>query len=145
MVMTYLQTDDHMPQLKLTADILSAALDGYEAEKKRIDARIAEIKQQLHGGRPAPAGPDDAGRPRKKRSVAVRRKMALAQRARYAKLKQVAEPLQAAAATPKKRKLSAAGRQAIIAATKKRWAAVKAARQAERPAVPKKAGRKLPN
>jgi hypothetical protein len=58
--------------------------------------------------------------------------MALAQRARYAKLKQVAEPLQVVAAKPKKRKLSAAGRKAIIAATKKRWAAVKAAKQAEK-------------
>jgi hypothetical protein len=31
-----------MAQLKLTPDILSAALEGYEAEKERIDARIAE-------------------------------------------------------------------------------------------------------
>jgi hypothetical protein len=70
--------------------------------------------------------------------------MALAQRARFAKLKQVAEPLQAVATTPKKRKLSAAGRKAIIAATKKRWAAVKAAKQAEKPGVTKKAVRKVP-
>lgn len=122
----------HMAQLKLTDDILSAALEGYEAEKKRIDAQIAEIKHILDGGRNASAAPTDTGRPRKKRSAAVRRKMALAQRARYAELKQVAKPLQAVAAKNPKRKLSAAGRRAIIAATKKRWAAVKAARQAEK-------------
>jgi hypothetical protein len=39
MVMTY-----RMPQLKLTADILSAALEGFDAQKNRIDARIAEIR-----------------------------------------------------------------------------------------------------
>jgi len=55
--------------------------------------------------------------------------MALAQRARYAKLKRVAEPLQAVAAKPKKRKLRAAGRKAI-AATQKRWAGVRAAKEA---------------
>jgi len=115
-----------MPQLKLTADILSAALEGFEAQKNRIDARIAEIRQMLCGST-APAALTDTGKPRKKRSAAVRRKMALAQRARYAKLKQGTEPTQAVAAKPKKRKLSAAGRRAIIAATKKRWAAVKAA------------------
>src|SRR6478672_12459274 len=93
-------------QLKLTADILSAALEGYEAQKKRIDAQIAEIKQKLNGGRTEPVAPTDTDKPRKKRSAAVRRKMAIAQRARYAKLKRVAEPLQAVAAKPKKRKLS---------------------------------------
>lgn len=40
-----------------------------------------------------------------------------------------------------KRKLSAAGRKAIVAATRKRWAAFHAAKQAEKPepALPKKA------
>jgi len=44
-----------MPALKLTADILSAALEGFERQKSCIDAKIAEIKQQLGGGRTAPA------------------------------------------------------------------------------------------
>ena len=43
------------------------------------------------------------------------------------------------AAKPKKRKLSAAGRKAIIAGIKKRWAAVKAAKQAEKPAAGERA------
>ena len=38
-----------MLQLKLTAEILSAALEGFEAQKERVDARIAEIKQMLDG------------------------------------------------------------------------------------------------
>jgi hypothetical protein len=39
-----------MPQLKLTAEIHSAAFEGFEGQKKRIDAWIAEIKQSLGGG-----------------------------------------------------------------------------------------------
>ena len=128
-----------MTQIKLTADILTAALEGFAIQKDRLDARIAEIKHLLNGSSTAPVTQTDAGKPRKKRSAAVRRKMALAQKARWAKLKQVAEPPQAVAAKPKKRKLSAAGRKAISDATKKRWAAVKAAKQAEKPAVVKKA------
>jgi len=140
MVVTYI--NDPMPQLKLTADILAAALEGFEAQKNRLDTQIAEIKQMLKGGNTAPATSTDTGQPRKKRSAAVRRKMALAQLARYAKLNKVAEPGPALVAEPKKRKLSAAGRRAIIAATKKRWAAVKAAKQEEKPVPAKRAAGK---
>jgi hypothetical protein len=57
--------------------------------------------------------------------------MALAQKQRWAKIKGESEkPAPALAPAPKaKRKLSAAGRAAIVAATKKRWAAVKAAKK----------------
>jgi hypothetical protein len=47
--------------------------------------------------------------------------MAMAQRARWAAIRGESEPSTPEAAKPK-RKLSAAGRKAIIAATKKRWA-----------------------
>jgi len=127
-----------MTQLKLTNDILAAALEGFVAQKDRINANIAEIKQLLNGSAPSPATTTDAVKPRKKRSAAVRRKMALAQKARWATIKHVAEPPQAVAAKPKKRMLSAAGKRAIIAGIKKRWAAVKAAKQAEKPAAGKR-------
>ncbi len=54
------------------------------------------------------------------------------------------EPMSKATPEPPKRKLSAAGRKAIVAATKKRWAAFHAAKQAEKPepVVPKKTARK---
>src|SRR2546425_11172052 len=55
------------------------------------------------------------------------RRMALAQRARFAKLRQDSEP-PAPKPAKRKRKLSAAGRKAISEATKRRWAAVRAAR-----------------
>ena len=121
------QTKTDMPPLKLTDDILSAALVGFEAEKNRIEAKIAEIRQML-GGSTKRAAPTDTGKPRKKRSAAVRRKMALAQKARYAKLKQASAPQPASPATKKpKRKMSASARRRIAAAQRKRWAIQKAA------------------
>jgi hypothetical protein len=112
-----------MPLLKLTADILAAALEGFEAQKNRIDAKIAEIRQMLGGSR-VPAL-TDTGKPRKKRSAGVRRKMALAQRARYAKLKQASAPQPANPAI--KRTMSASARKRIAAAQRKRWAAIRRA------------------
>src|SRR6266699_2363773 len=118
-----------MPQ-KLTHQIIEAAIKGYLAQKSEIDAQIAELRSMLPGGRTSPAAtPSETGRPRKKFSAATRRKMAAAQRARYSKLRQGSEPTQAEAAKPKKRKMSAAGRRAISIATKKRWAAIKAAKK----------------
>jgi hypothetical protein len=117
-----------MPQ-RLTPEIIIAAIAGFEAQKDKLDSRIAEIRSMLDGGRSEPAASTETTKPRKKRSAAVRRKMALAQRARYAKLKQGSEPTQGVAAKPKKRKMSAAGRRAISLAAKKRWAAIKAAKK----------------
>jgi hypothetical protein len=55
------------------------------------------------------------------------------------------QPKAEAAPARKKRKLSAAGRKAIVAATKKRWAAIKAAKAAETaPAAGKVAPAKAP-
>ena len=120
--------NDHMAQLKLTADILAAAVLGFEQEKAQIDQTISAIKLLLDGGIAATA-PTETAKPRKKFRAATRRKMAAAQRARYSKLKQGSEP-QAEAAKPKKRKMSAAGRRAISLAAKKRWRAIKAAKKA---------------
>ena len=118
-----------MPQLKLTADILSAAVIGFEVQKFAIERKIAEIRLMLEEGRSEPAAPSEIRKPRKKRSAAVRRKMALAQRARYAKLKQASALQPASPATKKpKRTMSAAGRKRIAAAQRKRWAAIRNSR-----------------
>jgi len=114
-----------MPQ-KLTPEILIAAIAGFEVQKDHIDSRIAEIRSILDGGRTQATAPTETGRPRKKFSAATRRKMAAAQRARYAKLKQGSEPTQAVTAKPK-RKMSASARKRIAAAQRKRWAIKKAA------------------
>jgi hypothetical protein len=56
--------------------------------------------------------------------------MKIAQQLRWQKIKEGAEPLQAESAKPKKRKMSAGGRRAISLAAKKRWRAIKAAKNA---------------
>src|ERR1019366_6142160 len=131
----------HMPIQKLTPEILTAAIAGFEQQKLRIDAQIAELRTMLPGGRTKPAatpeGPKTKGR---KMSAAARKHMGDAQRKRWAESKRPSEPpLQPAAASEApKRKLSDAGRRAIGEATKKRWAAIHAAKQAEKPVMAKK-------
>jgi hypothetical protein len=114
---------------KLDNDILAAAIEGFEDRKKQIDAQIAEIRQLLTGGRAEPAAKPEAGRKRRKVSAAGRKRMAEAQRKRWAAKKQAGAAPKAAKpeAQKPKRKLSAAGRKRIVEATKKRWALVRAA------------------
>ena len=38
-----------MPKQELTAEIIAAAIGGYEFQKTRIDARIAELRAMLSG------------------------------------------------------------------------------------------------
>jgi hypothetical protein len=123
-----------MAQLTLTNDDLAAALVGFELERDRLGGRIAEIRQVLNGGRTEATAVPRTAKPRRRRSAAVRRRMALAQRARYAKLKQVSEPMQPVTAKPK-RKVSRAARKKMAAAQKARWAKIRAS---EQPAVAKK-------
>ena len=109
---------------------LRAALLGYESEKARIEGVIAQIQAQLghrSPGRPR-AVPDGTGQSVPKRhsmSASARRRIAAAQRARWAVLKQGKTDQEK---SKQKRRLSAAGRNAIIEATKKRWAAIRAAK-----------------
>ena len=69
-------------------------------------------------------------------SASARKRIAAAQRKRWAAVRAQGKGVATAkAAGPKKRKLSAAGRKAIIAATKKRWAAVRKAAAKAKPVV----------
>jgi len=111
---------------KLTNTIIEAAIYGFEAQKRALDAQIAELRAMLSNAPAEAATITNPGHPRRKISVAARKKMAAGQRKRWANVK--GEVAHAAPASPKpKRKLSAAGRAAIAAATKKRWAAYRAA------------------
>ena len=125
-----------MPNQRLSPEILTAALIGLEIEKRKLDERIAEVRAML-GGRSS--AQERAAEPTHKRSVASRRKMALAQKARWARVKGGAAAKPAAKKAPAKAKarLSAAGRAAIVAALKKRWAAKKSAAK-KAPAAAKK-------
>jgi valyl-tRNA synthetase len=137
-----------MPTHKLTPEIIKAAILGFEAQKTRIDDQIAELRAMLSGA-PAEsaATPETPTLKRRKFSAAARRRMKEAQQLRWAKIRGESEPPVAAPEQPKpKRKLSKAGRAAIVAALKKRWrekkAAVKAASAAAKKGTAKKAAAK---
>src|SRR5436309_2605479 len=110
---------------KLSNDIIDAAILGFEEQKRRLDAQIAELRGMRTGDRQNVTPSDRPNRPRRKMSAAGRKAIAEAQRKRWAALKGD----ETSKRPPKraKRKLSAAGRAAIVAALKKRWAAKKAA------------------
>jgi hypothetical protein len=136
-----IEAHTHMPQ-KLTPEIIAAAVVGFERQKERIDAQIADLRAMLPGSNThADSTGEKAERPKRKISAAARRRMALGQKARWAKLKEESEspaPVAMAEASKPKRKLSAAGKKAISEATKKRWQAFHAAKQKVKPAAPAK-------
>lgn len=115
--------------LRLSPEIIEAAIAGFEQRKQQtisqIDSHIAELRAMLPGSStPAPATTDGHA-PAKRRhfSAAARQKMALAQKARWARIHGESQP---AASSPEpakpKRRLSAAGRKRIQEALRKRWA-----------------------
>lgn len=109
---------------KLNTELVTAAIAGFEEQKKRLDAHIAELRNML-----LPEGTNGAGpAPNKRRmSAAARARIAAAQKKRWAEARKQAAPASSGAHIRKKRRLSAAGRKAIIEATKRRWAAFRRA------------------
>src|ERR1017187_3959921 len=106
-----------MPIQKLTPEILTAAIAGFEQQKLRIDAQIAELRAMLPGGRTEPAAtPEGPKGKRRKMSAAARKRMGDAQRKRWADSKRPSKPQSqpAAASEAPKRKLSDAGKRAIV-------------------------------
>ena len=133
-----------MPTQKLTNEIIAAAIEGFEAQKKRIDGQIADLRSILIGGTTeAAATPEDAPRKRGKFSDATKLKMKEAQQRRWARIKGESEPATPVVAPDKpKRQMSEAGRQAIAEASRKRWAAQKANKETPERSATKKATRK---
>src|SRR3984885_13950542 len=112
---------------KLTSTIIQAAIDGFEAQKKNIDAQIAELRAMLTGAPESAAEDAPAKGTRRKFSAASRRRMREAQQLRWAKIKGASSAPKAAVKAGKpKRGITAAGRKALSIAMKKRWAAKKA-------------------
>src|SRR3954470_21464094 len=112
---------------QLTHEIITAAIEGFEGQKRRIDEQIAELRSMLNGS-PRTNTTSNANAPTKRKgrrmSAEGRARIAEAQRKRWAAAKGEAASTQSAPSKPK-RKLSAEGRAAIVAALKKRWAAKK--------------------
>ena len=131
-----------MPTQILTAEIMAAAIDGYEFQKTRIDTKIAELRAMLSGGPAPPVTLEPKKRKRRKMSGAGRARIAEAQRKRWAKIRGESE----SSATPEppkpKRRISKAGMARIIAATKARWAKVRAAKAQQEKAARKAARKK---
>src|SRR5260370_29199873 len=123
-------TPTHMSTThKLTETIILAAIEGFESQKQKLDIEIAELRAMLDGGSAGTSATPEPPTGKRKISAAARRRMALGQKARWAKLKAESEPPAPATtdvAKPKRR-ISVAGREASSDATKKRWAAVHAA------------------
>jgi len=87
-----------MQRMKLDNEILSAALEGLQAQRANLDRQIAEVRGMMSGKATAASSSDDD-----QRSEAT------------------------TSGRKKRRKLSAASRKAMAAGQKKRWAAYRAA------------------
>ena len=114
---------------------LSSALQQLRAERKQAQARVKSIDQaisvieSLNGSGTF----GKANQPTRIISAASRRKMAQAQRARWAKARKEPQPIALAkttASAPVKRTMSAAARRKIAAFQRARWAKLKAGKKA---------------
>jgi hypothetical protein len=72
----------------MTHDIITAAIDGFEAQKKRIDAQIADLRQALTGNGAHGVAAPEALRRRRKMSANARKRIADAQRKRWAAMRE---------------------------------------------------------
>jgi hypothetical protein len=107
--------------IKLKNEIVAAAIAGFEEQKKRLNAQIAELRQMLNPSATDGSAPIAV---RRRMSAAARARIAAAQRKRWAESRKQSGTASSSMPARKKRKLSAAGRKAIIEATKRRWAAL---------------------
>ena len=122
-------------QATLDRNTLEMALIGYEAERARIQAVIADVQARLRGN----AETAESAPKKRTMSAAARARIGEAQRKRWAAQRHATE-----APERPKRKMSAAGQRAIAAATKKRWAAFHKAQAAAAKGKGAKPARKTP-
>jgi hypothetical protein len=112
---------------------LSGIMQQLKKERDRVERELSGLNAALaafvnvYAGKSKPT----TGRKRRKMSVAARKKIATAQRARWAKARRESRPMavgaaKTAAPAPAKRTMSASARRKIAAAQRARWAKVKA-------------------
>jgi hypothetical protein len=101
-----------------------------QIEIEKLDQIIAGI-ESLNGA--GAVVPSKTAQLKRIISAASRRKMALAQKARWASIRKGSQPIAVVAkstgSAPAKRKISAAGRKKMAAASRARWAAFRAAKK----------------
>src|ERR1035441_3568622 len=74
--------------IKFNTEIINAAIEGFESQKRRIDDQIAELRAMLDGGtKPTATTPEAPTGKRKKFSASARRHMKEAQHRRWAKIR----------------------------------------------------------
>ena len=114
---------------------LSGVLQQLRAERKQAQLQVEKLDQaisvieSLNGS----AIPQNANQPTRIISAASRRKMAQAQKERWAKVREKSLPMALAKTTgpvPVKRPMSAAARRKIAAFQRARWAKIKAGKKA---------------
>jgi cell division septum initiation protein DivIVA len=118
---------------KQDIELLEAALIGFQYKREQVEQKISELRSQIAGNpvsRPASAAAGESTPAKRTMSASARRRIALAQKKRWAAYK-AEHGTKAAAPKPHKRVISAAGRARIVAATKKRWAAYRKAQEAK--------------
>jgi hypothetical protein len=109
-----------MPSLGNALHELRKDRDATQSRLEKLNQIIVGI-ESLNGT--GAAAPGKTTQSKRIVSAASRRKMALAQKARWASLKKEAQP--ATGSAPAKRTMSAAGRKRIAAAQRARWAKLK--------------------
>jgi hypothetical protein len=111
---------------------LTDALQQLRAERSRAQLHVEKLNQaisvieSLNGSGVS----HKLGRPTRIVSAASRRKMAQAQKARWAQARNGSRTAAASASAPAKRTMSASARRKIAAAQRKRWAKLKAGKKA---------------
>lgn len=121
-----------MPNATISKDILLAALTGLQLNKERIDSQIAEVQAMLNGGSREVTSPTTVSsvgdeKPKtgtRKRSAAVRKRMAEAQKARWAKINGTSEqpePTTSEPAPGKRKKFSLATRKRMAEGQRLRY------------------------
>ena len=124
---------------------LTNALQELRAERSRAQSQVEKldraisVMESLNGSGASSNGTSngtshEATQPIRVISAASRRKMAIAQKARWAKARNGTQPAKAVtktvASSPPKRTLSAAARKRIAAFQRARWAKLRAAKKA---------------
>ena len=121
----------------LDRSVLEMALIGYQRSLENIEEKIADIQRQL-GARPAKAAASvttGEAKPKRQMSAGARKRIALAQKKRWAAFHQAEAPAPAPKKAAVKRKLSPARKAALLANLAKARAA-KAAKRTKGGSVP---------
>jgi hypothetical protein len=104
--------------MQFNGEVIEAAIDGFERQKRKIDDTIAELRSRLGSGvsaRPGPkADPAPATKAKRTMSAATKKRMAAAQKARWAAIHADQAPEKSEPKPKPKRKLSRAARAKLV-------------------------------